>query len=354
MASKGKGTASTSTPSRVRNTKNSSRGRGDTFPADRFHAQIHYDRWKTLEHRGYTHERIIRFPDKDLDFFHDRVEELGWGFMYNALVPINVTMVPEFCANFSSPEQETPGVDDAFVGATKAREANNLDMEMVFRVIRREGTSWTDNPAVNTIPKTLDNAIMSTHASAWHKLIMANIDPKTHGTTFDIHHALLIYVLMTEWVVNIPRIMRDILLTRPMKHSHNLVPYPVFISRLANQHQVLEYARDEFYTMHAAEMYCPYGDWKGEQPRMRRGRVAEQQPLPIAFAVPSTSAQYSLEPFLHDVMRRLDRQERLLRRQSRQIANTQIMIRQAFPGTYFTRLERISSDDSSESTEAEL
>ncbi|MED6153241.1 hypothetical protein PIB30_099963 [Stylosanthes scabra] len=77
----------------------------------------------------------------------------------------------------------------------------------------------------------------------------------------------------------------------------------------------------------------------------RKSSSSHQQPPP------STSAQYSLEPSLHEVMRRLDRHERLLLHQSRQIANTQLMIRQAFPETDFTGLERISSDDSSESAE---
>ncbi|MED6152420.1 hypothetical protein PIB30_091905 [Stylosanthes scabra] len=176
---------------------------------------------------------------------------------------------------------------------------------------------------------------------------MANIDPKTHGTTFDIDHSIMIYVLMTEGVVNLPCIMRDILLVRPMKHSRNLLPYPVFISRLADRYQVPVFAGDVFYEVREQEMFCPYGDWKGEQLRVRRGRFlpprqsplaqqAEQQPPPAASTAPSTSAQYALEPSLYEVMRHLDRQERLMLRQSRQIANTQLMIRRAFPDADFS------------------
>ncbi|MED6112649.1 hypothetical protein PIB30_063496 [Stylosanthes scabra] len=59
MVHKGKEVASASTPSRSRTTKNSNRGRDEGFPAERFDSQIHYDRWKTMEHRGITHERNI-------------------------------------------------------------------------------------------------------------------------------------------------------------------------------------------------------------------------------------------------------------------------------------------------------
>ncbi|MED6213855.1 hypothetical protein PIB30_097398 [Stylosanthes scabra] len=197
----------------------------------------------------------------------------------------------------------------------------------------------TKNPTDDTIPKRkLDNAILNAQATAWHKLIIANVNPKQHGTTFDLNHAILIYVLMTEGEVNLPHIMKDVLLKRQMGNSYNLIPYPIFISRLASRFQ------------------------KGEQPKVRRGRVIppsrpplaqqeeQQQPPPAASEIPSTSTQHLSEPSLQKIMRHLERQERLLHRQSRQIQNTQIMIHQALPDAVFTGL---LSEDSSDSTEAE-
>ncbi|MED6201385.1 hypothetical protein PIB30_094412 [Stylosanthes scabra] len=102
MACKGKEVASASTPSRSSTTKNRNRGRDEDFPTERFDSQLHHDRWKTMEHRGITHERSIHFLDREPDFMHDRIEELGWGFIYNTFPPINVTMVWEFCSNFSA------------------------------------------------------------------------------------------------------------------------------------------------------------------------------------------------------------------------------------------------------------
>ncbi|MED6172556.1 hypothetical protein PIB30_051178 [Stylosanthes scabra] len=187
IARKGKEAAATSTPSRSRTTKNSSRGRDDGFPSDRFESQIHYDQWKTMENRGYTHERIIRLLVGEPDFWHDRIKGLGWGFMYNAFIPINVTLVREFCANFSADHQNTvflrgrripftendicrylnihidlpgPGENDAFKEATEKRKGNDPDMELVFSVIGRQGTNWANNPMDDVIPeRKLDNAI---------------------------------------------------------------------------------------------------------------------------------------------------------------------------------------------------
>ncbi|MED6110626.1 hypothetical protein PIB30_044759 [Stylosanthes scabra] len=67
IARKGNEVASASTPSRNHTTKNSNRGRDDGFPTEHFDSQIHYDRWKTMEHRGITRERIIRFSDREPD-----------------------------------------------------------------------------------------------------------------------------------------------------------------------------------------------------------------------------------------------------------------------------------------------
>ncbi|MED6201559.1 hypothetical protein PIB30_096223 [Stylosanthes scabra] len=176
MARKGKEAAARSTPSRSRPTKNSSRGRDDGFPADRFDSQIYYGRWKTMENQGYTHERIIRLPEGEPDFLHDRIEGLGCGFMYNAFIPINVTLVWEFGANFSANHQDTvflcgrripfiendirrylnihinlprPGENDAFKEATQRRKGNDLDMDLVFSVIERDRA-----PTGLTTPRT--------------------------------------------------------------------------------------------------------------------------------------------------------------------------------------------------------
>ncbi|MED6122351.1 hypothetical protein PIB30_039023 [Stylosanthes scabra] len=134
-----------------------------------------------MDHRGHNHERIIHFPDEEPDFMRERIEELGWGFMYNAFPPTNITMVWEFCANFSVAHQEHMflrgrrihffendicrylgihiylpelDVDDAFKVAVERRKENNLEMKLIFGVIGRQGTNWANNPTDNTIPES--------------------------------------------------------------------------------------------------------------------------------------------------------------------------------------------------------
>ncbi|MED6211196.1 hypothetical protein PIB30_071354, partial [Stylosanthes scabra] len=246
MPRRGKqGATLAATPSRVRASRNSSRGREDDFPNNRFNHQIHYDRWKGMENRGIVHERIFYIDGEEKPIFRNRIQGLWWRFMYDDLVRINLSIVREFCAIFSSANQDhvflrgkkisftethirrylgIPGdapdadIDDSFVTLSKSYENGEVNMAAIYEEIGRPETNWTDNPAINIIPKTVNNSVLNGRATAWHKIIMANIDPKTHGTKFDMKHAFLIYALMIEGDVNLPRIMKDILLVRPTKH----------------------------------------------------------------------------------------------------------------------------------------
>ncbi|MED6169273.1 hypothetical protein PIB30_019916 [Stylosanthes scabra] len=235
------------TPSRVRASRNSNRERGDNFPNDRFDHQIHYDRWKSMENRGVVHEWIVRITGDEELAFRNHIQGLGWRFMYNDL---------------------DAEVDDAFVALAKSYgRGEDVKLAAIYEEIGIPETNWADDPAVHIIPKTVNNSVLNARATAWHKIIMANIDPKTHGTKFDPKHAFLIYVLMIEGDVNLPRIMRDILLVRPTKHPNHLLPFLVFIMRVANRCEVPEFPNDKFHVIRPVDTYVPYGDWKGERVR---------------------------------------------------------------------------------------
>ncbi|MED6186894.1 hypothetical protein PIB30_071052 [Stylosanthes scabra] len=349
MSRRRQAAADEATSSRGQVSRNSNRVRQDIFPNEQFDHQLHFDRWKGARMGIYV-----------------------WGFMFGDLVRINLTMVREFCANFSSASQnhvylrgkkipfteanirsylgipgDAPdaGIDDAFIAFAKDyKNGEGVNMGAIYAEIGWPETNWADNPADNTIPNKINNSVLNAKATAWHKIIMANIDPKTHGTKFDMKHAFLIYV-------NLPRLMRDILLVRPTKHLNHLLPFPVFIMRVANRHEVPEFPDDKFYVIRPVDTYVPHRDWRGGRARApaRQHRQsppqdhpADQLPQPETSAAPSAPAQYSLEPTMHDIMRRFDRQ-------GRQLARTQAITCRAFPQTNFSGLGFSSSSDDSES-----
>ncbi|MED6208846.1 hypothetical protein PIB30_048995 [Stylosanthes scabra] len=83
--------------------------------------------------------------------------------------------------------------------------------------------------------------------------------------------------------VNLLRIMRDILVLRPTKHPRLLLPYPVFISRIATRHELPEFPNDKFHIIRSIYMYVPYGDWRGERARTP-ARQRRQPLLPLLSA----------------------------------------------------------------------
>ncbi|MED6213789.1 hypothetical protein PIB30_096762, partial [Stylosanthes scabra] len=237
-----------------------------------------------------------------------------------------------------SPDAE---VDDEFVALAKAYErGDDMDMAEIFLVIGQEGTNWANNPASNAIPNyRMAQDHHGQHGSQdswdqlWHEACSPNLcvdDSGGEPSAHDEGHPI----------------------GSPDKAPPQPLPYPVFISRLARRYEVPEFLNDAFYNVREVDMYVPFGDWRGERARgpvrphrqpPPQDQPAEPLPQPEKSATPSAPAQYSFEPTMHDVMRRLDRQDR-------QIARTQAMIRHAFPSVDFTGLGFSSSyDDGGES-----
>ncbi|MED6203988.1 hypothetical protein PIB30_004995 [Stylosanthes scabra] len=67
----------------------------------------HYERSKLMRTKKVLKERILQIPGKGRDFMIQRIHQLGWEYMYNDLVDINVTIVKEFYSNFSKSTQRT-------------------------------------------------------------------------------------------------------------------------------------------------------------------------------------------------------------------------------------------------------
>ncbi|MED6208141.1 hypothetical protein PIB30_042405 [Stylosanthes scabra] len=65
------------TSSRGRVSRNSNRGRQDTFTNERFDHQLHFNRWKGMENRDIVHERIICLDGEEETSFCNRIQGLG-------------------------------------------------------------------------------------------------------------------------------------------------------------------------------------------------------------------------------------------------------------------------------------
>ncbi|MED6202123.1 hypothetical protein PIB30_102132, partial [Stylosanthes scabra] len=130
--------------------------------------------------RGIVCERPLKFPDVIPDLVRHKIEKQGWNFLYNDTVPVNATLVREFCANFAQLKQtevylrgkmvpftfavihdilEIPWLNirgkDDLQKSLEQHKQKIFDMAPVLSVIGRDEGTWSDDPDVQGIPPRL-------------------------------------------------------------------------------------------------------------------------------------------------------------------------------------------------------
>ncbi|MED6227452.1 hypothetical protein PIB30_113652, partial [Stylosanthes scabra] len=130
--------------------------------------------------RGIVCERPLKFPDVIPDLVRHKIEKQGWNFLYNDTVPVNTTLVREFCANFAQLKQtevylrgkmvpftfavihdilEIPRLNirgkDDLQKSLEQHKQKIFDMAPVLSVIGRDKGTWSDDPDVQGIPPRL-------------------------------------------------------------------------------------------------------------------------------------------------------------------------------------------------------
>ncbi|MED6126578.1 hypothetical protein PIB30_079791 [Stylosanthes scabra] len=251
MARNGKGVARTRGTSSCRRTAQE---------AERFKTPTHEERGQILVERKVIHERVINFRGKR-DTFREQIFARRWQFMYDPVVPINVMLVHEFYANCDQKNQlkvyirgrkipcylrDIEGVlhisrlqgksDHRVVG--KRFDNNDLDLDEVMRVIGKDGATWP------SLPGRISKNILNKEAWMWMKLAVGNMVPTRHETTLGVDHILLIYALMKGMTISLPADMATAMNDDPTKSKRQLLPFPIIITKWAEEAGVPTYKGD--------------------------------------------------------------------------------------------------------------
>ncbi|MED6211685.1 hypothetical protein PIB30_076076 [Stylosanthes scabra] len=267
-----------------------------------------------LSERKVMHERVINFRGKR-DTFQEQIFVRGWQFMYDPVVPINMSLVREFYANRDQKNQREvyirgrkipcylgdieevlhiprlKGVSEHNAVGVKY-DSNELDLDEVVRVIGRDGATWPE------------------------------------GMT-----------------VSLPGVMVAAMNEDPTKSKRQLLPFPMFITKWAAKAGVSTYPGDEIFNVPKAQQFFPYGLWKEE-----RGAAEDPIPPPMPSPVrplvthsstPAPSSRSSQQPSRNELMRALRRNERVMRRHEQ-------LLLMFHPGTDSSQFEQISSPEVSE------
>ncbi|MED6222175.1 hypothetical protein PIB30_061823 [Stylosanthes scabra] len=114
----------------------------------------------------------------------------------------------------------------------------------------------------------------------WMKLAVCNILPTRHETTLGVDHILLIYALMKGLTISLPGIMVTAMNEDPTKSKKQLLPFPMFITKWAEEAGVPTYQGDKIFNVPKAQQFYPYGLWK-------EGREADEDPIPPPMLAPA-------------------------------------------------------------------
>ncbi|MED6113493.1 hypothetical protein PIB30_071326 [Stylosanthes scabra] len=285
-------------------------------------------------------------------------KELGWSFIYNDLVNINLTIVREFYSNFSHADQSTIylrgrqipitenaihyflGInedpvskeEDAYERKLTEKRAGRLNIDAVLS-IATPGMRWD---AYTPKSDRVDNGILTTNVRGWLKMIVCNLQPLRHETTFRMEIALLIYTLMSNRRIHLGRIVNKSMYQATSDAKDKRMAFPVMITKIVAAQGVPTYPEDQIITVPRKEKFYPFGDWQKEKKKARKDQPTTSS---AAAAPPAPTEAPPCTNLLKKILKKLRQRKKHLR-------NTQYMIRTANPGMEFPDRIPVSSSDS--------
>ncbi|MED6201217.1 hypothetical protein PIB30_092720 [Stylosanthes scabra] len=131
-------------------------------------------------------------------------------------------------------------------------ENNDLDLDEVMRVIGKDGAVWPD------IPGKISKNILNKEAWMWMNLA----------------------ALMKGMTISLPAVMATAMNDDPTKSKRQLLPFPMFITKWAEEAGIPTYQGDEIFNVPKALQFFPYGLWKD-------GREVDEDPIPPPMTAPA-------------------------------------------------------------------
>ncbi|MED6152546.1 hypothetical protein PIB30_093111 [Stylosanthes scabra] len=320
-------------------------------------AERAYTRAAAQEAARAAAERELTPFDEVKEFYsHFSVADQKTVYLRGVQIPIDVNSI----SSFLGIRNEVVEANDAYKNNVTRWKVGNLEMDMVLATIAEPGIQWNSyNPGSGRV----DNGIHNRNARGWVKLMVCNLKPLKHETTFSMETALLIYTLMDQGDIHLGHILNKSMYDAAEGAKDRRLAFPVMITKMAAALNVPRYPEDDMYTVPTRTRYCPFGDWKQVKKKARKADLGLRNPPPIPPPIhetqdhPSTSAtavdqpptaQQAAQPPLvdascTDIFKKILRR---LRRRKQDHRNTQYMIHTEFPEVDFPDVRPVSTSDS--------
>ncbi|MED6117637.1 hypothetical protein PIB30_111723, partial [Stylosanthes scabra] len=180
-------------------------------------------------------------------------------------------------------------------------------MAPVLSVIGRDEGTWSDDPDVQGIPPRLKQKKLNLEARLWHQIIVTYLDPTQHDNTLSHSTAIMIWALMEEKRINLPRVLKDAV-HKVHTGKRQSLALPCLIMKIAHSNRIHQRPGDEMFHIPRAARFIPYGDWDdwGIQlkKRKKRSEAVPLNQLPALVLKPPTPRRADLSyvvQLLHQV-----------------------------------------------------
>ncbi|XP_072072659.1 uncharacterized protein [Arachis hypogaea] len=175
-----------------------------------------------------------------------------------------------------------------------------FDWEAVLRVIALPGSRWIYGYH-RTRPKGISASALTLEARVWVQIMSHYVFPSTHESSFTADMAVLLWCILTDQPLNLPRHIRN-----DMGHvqiADNL-PFPALVSDLVSAAGVSYRAGDTKAMLPRDDQYVPNGKY------LRLPAATTSLPTAPVEDIPSSPPQApTTDELLQQIIKRLDRQE---------------------------------------------
>ncbi|QHN77965.1 uncharacterized protein DS421_19g657410 [Arachis hypogaea] len=175
-----------------------------------------------------------------------------------------------------------------------------FDWDAVLRVIAQPGSRWIYRYH-RSRPKGISASALTLEARVWAQIMSHYIFLSTHESSFTADMAVLLWCILTDQPLNLPRHIRNAM--GHVQIAGNL-PFSALVSDIISIARVSYRAGDTKAILPQDDQYVPNGKY------IRLPAVTTSQPTEPAEEIPPSAPQApTTNQMLHQILERLDRQE---------------------------------------------
>ncbi|MED6121854.1 hypothetical protein PIB30_033969 [Stylosanthes scabra] len=298
---------------------------------NKFPNQYSQRKFREIGKRSLHFERRLENPDNLLKFVAPRIEKFKLQFIDRELVQVNDTWVREFYSNLHDEDLNSvflrgkqipitevviqnilkipapPKGKDDFQKAKEAQKTYTFKWNLVLDRLTKPGSSWVPGK-IKLDPTGIQVDDLTIEACLWQQILTNYVMPSTHDGKITSDMALLIWCVLEEKQVYLPRlIIRE---SFGKIHKFGNLAFPCLITQMALKLNVEWDVEDYKPIVPRSKELIPHGIWyKSENPakRKRTNKASSSRAGTSEAEVPQpTPPHQRIHELVHQLIKKMD------------------------------------------------